>query len=50
MRTFDACRTLPVLALIIGYAPAVARARTIGAYYLIRDLIVIGGAFIGVGL
>ena len=27
-------------ALIIGHAPSVARARTIGAYYLIRDLIV----------
>jgi MFS family permease len=37
-------------ALIIGLAPSVARARTIGAYYLIRDLIVTGGAFIGAGL
>ena len=37
-------------ALIIGYAPSVTRARTIGAYYLIRDLIVTGGAFIGAGL
>ena len=26
------------------------RARTIGAYYLIRDLIVTSGAFIGAGL
>ena len=37
-------------ALIIGHAPSVTRARTIGAYYLIRDLIVTGGAFIGAGL
>jgi len=37
-------------ALIISHAPSVARARTIGAYYLIRDLIVTGGAFIGAGL
>ena len=37
-------------ALIIGQVPSVARARTIGAYYLIRDLIVTGGAFIGAGL
>jgi MFS family permease len=37
-------------ALIISHAPSVARARTIGAYYLIRDLIVTGGAFVGAGL
>ena len=37
-------------ALILGHAPGVARARTIGAYYLIRDLIVTGGALLGVGL
>jgi MFS family permease len=37
-------------ALIIGHAPAMAHARTIGAYYLIRDLIVTSGAFIGAGL
>jgi MFS family permease len=37
-------------ALIIGYAPAAGRARTVGAYYLIRDLIVTLGAFIGAGL
>src|SRR6476620_3903335 len=37
-------------ALIISHAPSVACARPIGAYYLIRDLIVTGGAFIGAGL
>jgi MFS family permease len=37
-------------ALIIGHAPAVARARTVGAYYLIRDLTVTLGAFVGVAL
>ena len=37
-------------ALIISYAPAVGRARAIGAYYLTRDLIVTSGAFIGIGL
>ena len=37
-------------ALIIGYAPPAVRARTVGAYYLIRDLIVTAGAFIGVAL
>jgi MFS family permease len=34
-------------ALIIGYCPAALRGRMVGAYYLIRDLIVTGGAFIG---
>lgn len=36
--------------LIIRHAPTVARARTIGAYYLIRDLIVTCGALVGAGL
>jgi hypothetical protein len=37
-------------AIIIGHAPSVTRARTIGGYHLIRDLIETGGAFIGAGL
>ncbi len=34
-------------ALIIGYAPGVTRGRTIGAYYLIRDVTVTAGSLIG---
>ncbi len=34
-------------ALIIGFAPAASRGQTIGAYYLIRDLTVTGGSFVG---
>jgi hypothetical protein len=37
-------------ALIIGLAPEPARGRTIGAYYLIRDVIVTAGSFIGAAL
>jgi len=37
-------------ALIIGHSPAERRGRTIGAYYLIRDLIVTVGAFFGAAL
>ena len=37
-------------ALIIGEAPAHLRARTYGAYYLIRDCVVTSGSFIGAGL
>lgn len=36
--------------LIIGEAPAHLRARTYGAYYLIRDCAVTSGSFIGAGL
>jgi MFS family permease len=37
-------------ALIIGHCPAALRGRMVGAYYLIRDLIVTSGAFIGAAL
>lgn len=37
-------------ALIVGLAPEPARGRTIGAYYLIRDVVVTAGSFIGAGL
>jgi predicted MFS family arabinose efflux permease len=37
-------------ALIIGHCPAALRGRMVGAYYLIRDLIVTTGAFIGAAL
>jgi predicted MFS family arabinose efflux permease len=37
-------------ALIIGLAPESARGRTIGAYYLIRDVGVTAGSFIGAAL
>jgi MFS family permease len=37
-------------ALIISYAPPERRGRVIGAYYLIRDLLVTPGAFLGAGL
>lgn len=37
-------------ALIIGLAPATIRGQAIGAYYLIRDLTVTGGAFLGAAL
>ena len=37
-------------ALIIGQAPAETRARTYGAYYLIRDCTVTTGSFVGVWL
>jgi len=37
-------------ALIISLAPAVSRGRTIGAYYLVRDLTVTGGSFLGAAL
>ncbi|MBI4910812.1 MAG: MFS transporter [Acidobacteria bacterium] len=33
--------------LIVGYAPPGARAATVGAYYLIRDVIVTSGSFLG---
>jgi MFS family permease len=34
-------------ALIIGYAPPALRGRLVGAYYLIRDVLVSGGALVG---
>jgi MFS family permease len=37
-------------ALIIGQCPAALRGRMVGAYYLVRDLIVTSGAFIGAAL
>jgi MFS family permease len=37
-------------ALIIEYAPVDARGRSIGAYYLVRDLIVSAGALVGAAL
>jgi len=37
-------------ALIIGEAPPELRSRTFGAYYLIRDCVVTGGAFLGAWL
>jgi len=37
----------PRKALIVAYAPATARGQTVGAYYLIRDLVVSAGALIG---
>jgi len=37
-------------ALIIQHAPAEARGRTIGTYYLIRDTIVTAGSFLGAAL
>ena len=37
-------------ALIIAQAPPALRARTYGAYYLIRDCIVTGGSFLGAWL
>ena len=37
-------------ALIIGEAPAHLRARTYGAYYLVRDCVVTSGSFIGAWL
>jgi MFS family permease len=37
-------------ALIIEYAPAETRGRSIGAYYLVRDLIVSAGALVGAAL
>ena len=37
-------------ALIIGHCPAALRGRMVGAYYLIRDLIVTTGAFLGAAL
>lgn len=36
--------------LIVGYAPPGARAATVGAYYLIRDVIVTSGSFLGAWL
>ena len=36
--------------LIVSYAPANARAATVGAYYLIRDSVVTTGSFIGAAL
>jgi len=36
--------------LIISYAPAEARGRTIGAYYLLRDTVVTTGSFAGAAL
>jgi MFS family permease len=37
-------------ALIISFAPAPSRGQTIGAYYLIRDLVVTTGSFLGAAL
>jgi MFS family permease len=37
-------------ALIIGHCPAALRGRMVGAYYLVRDLIVTSGAFVGAAL
>ena len=37
-------------ALIIEYAPAESRGRSIGAYYLIRDCVVSSGALLGAAL
>jgi MFS family permease len=37
-------------ALIVALAPEGARGRTVGAYYLIRDLVVTPGAFLGAAL
>jgi MFS family permease len=37
-------------ALIIGHCPDALRGRMVGAYYLIRDLIVTAGAFLGAAL
>jgi predicted MFS family arabinose efflux permease len=37
-------------ALIIGHCPDAARGRMVGAYYLIRDLIVTAGALLGAAL
>ncbi len=37
-------------ALIISFAPAPARGRVIGAYYLVRDTLVTTGSFIGAAL
>jgi len=37
-------------ALIVALAPQEARGRTVGAYYLIRDLVVTPGAFLGAAL
>jgi MFS family permease len=37
-------------ALIVGYAPDNARAQTVGAYYLVRDLVVTSGSLIGAAL
>lgn len=37
-------------ALIVGLAPEAARGRTVGAYYLIRDLVVTPGALLGAAL
>jgi MFS family permease len=37
-------------ALIIEYSDPVARGRSIGAYYLIRDTVVTGGSFLGAAL
>jgi MFS family permease len=37
-------------ALIIEYAPAASRGRTIGTYYLLRDTIVTAGSFLGAAL
>jgi MFS family permease len=37
-------------ALVVGYSPPEARGRTVGAYYLIRDVVVTSGSFLGAGL
>ncbi len=37
-------------ALIVGLAPEASRGRTVGAYYLIRDLVVTPGALLGAAL
>jgi MFS family permease len=37
-------------ALIIGFAPPSIRGQTIGAYYLIRDVVATGGSFAGAAL
>ena len=37
-------------ALIISYSPPACRGQVIGAYYLVRDVLVTGGAFLGAAL
>ena len=37
-------------ALVIGYSEPQSRGRTVGAYYLIRDVLVTSGSFVGAAL
>ena len=37
-------------ALVIGYSQPEARGRAVGAYYLVRDVVVTSGSFLGAGL